>query len=122
MARDPITRPRVEIAIPYRLPRLPAERQEEMYIVQGEEAQAEYFFGHEEVPDVGSAESRAGGAIALRVEWARIGTELGPLDVESSIPGESRAVSPHPCWSDAVEEIDTAANRLDQVLGEPDTH
>ena len=33
---EPIARPALEIAAPYRSPCLPAERQEEMYIVQGE--------------------------------------------------------------------------------------
>src|SRR3954465_2236453 len=64
IAGKPVTGPLLEIAVKYRLPRRARERQQEMYIVQGEEAQSEYLVRHEKVPDVGSAESRTGRAIA----------------------------------------------------------
>jgi len=52
-----------------------------MYIVQGEEAEAEYLVRHEEMPDVRSAEPGARGAVALRVARTRIGAKLRALDV-----------------------------------------
>src|ERR1700681_712294 len=122
MARQPIARPRVDVTIPDRRPRLTGERQEEMYIVQGEEAEAEYLVRHEEMPDVRSAEPGAGGAIAFRIERARIGAELGALDVQPPIPREGGAIPPHARGCDAVEQIDAAPNPLDQVFRKADSH
>src|SRR5438552_12732133 len=56
IAREPVARPRIEVAVFYRLPRITGERQQEMYIVQGEEAQPEYLVRDEKVADVGSAD------------------------------------------------------------------
>src|SRR5688572_15194362 len=93
-----------------------------MYIVQGEEAQPEYLVRDEEVPDVGSAESRAGGAIAIGVERLGIGAELGALDIEAPVPREDRPVPPHPGRRHAIEQIDPATYRFYQILGEADSH
>src|SRR6476646_4977323 len=93
-----------------------------MYIVQGQQAQAEYLVGDEEVPDVGTAESHAGGAIAVGGKRSRIGAILRPLDVETSVAHEYRSIAAHARWCDAVEQIDAAPDRFDQILGEPDPH
>src|ERR1700682_404320 len=122
MARQPIARPRIEITAPDSVPRLPDERHEEMYIVQGEEAQPQDLFRHEEMPDVCSAEAGARGAIALGVERARIGAELRALDVQSPVPRESGAIPPHPSRCDAIEEVHASANPLDQIFREADSH
>src|SRR6266550_2950332 len=122
VASQPVARPLVEIAALYRLPGIAGERQEEMYIVQGEEAQPEYLVGDEEVPDVRSAESRTGGAVTVDVEWPRIGAELGALDVESAVPGKDRSVPAHPGGCDAINEVDTAAYRLDEIFREAHAH
>src|SRR5439155_14980617 len=92
IAREPVARPRIEIAVFYRLPRITRERQQEMYIVQGEEAQPENLVRDEKVADVGSAESGAGGAIAFRIEWSRIGAILGALDVQAPLAGAGGAI------------------------------
>src|SRR5688500_1275686 len=55
------------------------QRHEEMYIVQGEEAQPQDLIGHEEVPDVRAREARAGDAAARLVQRPRVGAELGAL-------------------------------------------
>ena len=81
MAGQPIAGPWVEITVSDCRPRLPDERQQEMYIVQGKEAEPKYLVGHEQMPDVRSAEPGARRAIALRVQRARIGAELRALDV-----------------------------------------
>src|SRR5688572_20051941 len=93
-----------------------------MYIVQGEEAEPEYLVGDVEMPDVGSAESSAGGAIAVDVERSWIGAELGALDVEPAVPREDSAIPSHARWCHAVEQIDTSPNRLNAVFGEAHTH
>src|SRR2546423_6178897 len=93
-----------------------------MYIVQGEQAEAEYLVGHEEMSDVGAAESSAGRAIAIGVERPGIGPEFSALDVEPPVARERSAVSSHSRRGDAVEQVDAAANAFDQVLGKPDAH
>src|SRR5207253_5151575 len=93
-----------------------------MYIVQGEEAQPEYLVRDEKVADVGSAESGAGGAVAFRIEWSRIGAILGALDVQAYLARERRTISSHPSRSHAVEQVRTSTNRFDQVFGESHSH
>src|SRR5258705_8225862 len=122
VARQPIARPQLEIASSYRLPRIASERQKEMYIVQGEEAEPEDLVGDEEVPEIGSAESRAGSTVAVAVEGPRIGAELSALDVEPAVAGEDRAIPAHTGGSDAIDQVDAAPNRLDEVFGEAHPH
>src|SRR5258705_11506504 len=111
VTRQPVARPRLEIAFSNRLPRVAGERQEEMYIVQGEEAEPEDLIGDEEVPDIGSAESRADSAVAVAVEGPWIGAALGALDVEPAVAGEDRAIAAHTGGSEAIEQDDAAAHR-----------
>src|ERR1700730_11074770 len=87
IACEPVSRPLLEVAVAYGLPRSPRQRQEEMYIVQGEEAEAEYLVRHEKVADVGPGESGAGGAVAIDVERLGIGPVFGALDVEAPVSG-----------------------------------
>src|SRR5438034_4995714 len=93
-----------------------------MYIVQGEEAQPEYLVRDEKVADVGSTESSAGGTVAVRIEWARIGAILGALDVETTVSSEGGAIPAHARRGHAVEQVHAAPNRFDQVLGKSYTH
>src|SRR3954468_21590362 len=72
--------------------------------------------------DVGAAESPAGGAIALGIERTRVRAILGALDVEPTVAGEHRPVPSHPRRRDAVEQVDSAANSLDQIFREADSH
>ena len=73
VALEPCIAPGVEGAAEQGGTRLPHQRHEEMYIVQGEEAQAEDLVRQEEVADVGAREARAAGAVALPVEGAAVG-------------------------------------------------
>src|SRR6188508_2536664 len=70
VALEPCVAPAVEGATEQGGARLPHQRHEEMYIVQGEEAQAEDLVGQEEVAHVRAREARAAGTVALRVERA----------------------------------------------------
>src|SRR5215203_3697344 len=72
----PCVAPAVEGAAKQGGARLPHQRHEEMYIVQGEEAQAEDLVGQEEVAYVRAREARAAGAVALRVQRPSVGAEL----------------------------------------------
>src|SRR2546428_4623507 len=93
-----------------------------MYIVQGEEAQPEYLVRDEKVADVGSAESRASGAVAFRIEWSRIGAILGALDVQAPLAGEGGAISAHSSRSHAVEQVHASTNCFDQIFRESHSH
>src|SRR5204862_1818480 len=105
---EPGVAPAVEGAAEQSGTRLPHQRHEEMYIVQGEEAQAEDLVGEEQVAHVRAREARAAGAVALRVERLAVGSKLGALDVQAAVARERRAVAPHPRRRDAVEQIDAA--------------
>ena len=65
VAREPVAAPRVEGAGANRGARVAHQANEEMYIVQGEQAKPEDLVGDEEVADVGAGESAAGGAVAV---------------------------------------------------------
>src|SRR4051812_24495388 len=96
VALEPRGGPGVEGAGEQRVPRLPHEHHEEMYIVQRQEAEAEYLVGLPEVADVGAGEARAGCAVALRVDGALVRAELRAFDVEPAVAREHGAVAPHP--------------------------
>src|SRR5687768_6477897 len=93
-----------------------------MYIVQGEQAEAEYLVGDVEVPDIGAGEARAGGTVAGGVQGARIGPEFSALYVLPPFMGEDRAVPSHARRRDAIEQIDAAANAFNEILRETDAH
>src|SRR5688572_9599398 len=93
-----------------------------MYIVQGEQAEAEYLVGDVEVPDIGAGEARAGGTVAGGVQGARIGPEFSALYVQPPFMGEDRAVPSHARRRDAIEQIDAAANALDEIFREAHAH
>ena len=122
VAREPVAAPRVDRSGADRVARVAHQADEEMYIVQGEQAQAEHLVGDVEVADVGAGESAARGALALVVERPRVGAELGALDVEAAVAREDGAVAAHARRCDAVEEIDAAEHALDEVLGKADAH
>src|SRR6185369_17948318 len=95
---------------------------EEMYIVQREEAQPENLVGDEEVAYVCPREAPARGAIASLLDRARIGAVFGAFDVEPSVAGERGAVAPHAGGGHAVEEVDAAAYAFDEVFREAHSH
>src|SRR5437763_1894670 len=72
--------------------------------------------------DVGAGKSRAGGAVAVGIEGAGIVAVLSALDIQPAVAGEDSAVPPHPCRSDAVEEVDAATDPFHEILGESDPH
>ena len=61
---EPRLAPAVECAAEESGARLPHQRHEEMYIVQGEEAQPENLVGEKQVADVSAAEPGAARAVA----------------------------------------------------------
>src|SRR5688572_15526780 len=93
-----------------------------MYIVQREQADAEYLVAHEEMPNVRATEATAGDTFAAFVERQGVVPVFCPLDVEAAGDREDGSVSSHARRGDAVEHVDSAADALDQVSGESDTH
>src|SRR2546428_1463124 len=83
---------------------------------------AEDLAGHEEVSQVGTRKALAGVAIAAGVRWAAVLDELVVAKVDPSAVRQDRSVSSNPRGQDAVEHVDAAGNRLDQVAGRTHTH
>src|SRR5205085_11984949 len=102
--------------------RRPHQSNEEMYIVQREQAMAEDLVGDEEVADVRAREAPARRAITFLVERSRIGPVLGSLDVDPSIRRERGTVAAHARRRDAVEQIDAPAHAFYQIFGKTDAH
>src|SRR5262249_35445963 len=122
IAREPVAGPRVERPSADRSARVAHQTNEEMYIVQGEQAKAEDLVGGEEMPDVRARESRARRAVALVIQRLRIGAVLGAFDVETPIARECSAVATHSSGRDAIEQIHAAAHAFDEVFGKADAH
>src|SRR5687768_5496451 len=93
-----------------------------MYIVQREQADAEYLVAHEEMPNVRAAETTAGDTVAGFVERQGVVPVLGALDVDAAGAREDGSVSPHARRGDTVEHVDSASDALDQVIGKSDAH
>src|SRR5687768_16355807 len=98
----PVAAPLLERAGHYCLARGASQREEEMYIVQGEQAEAEYLVGSVEVAYVGAGESRTRRAATRFVQWPRISLELGTLDVDPPIHRPCGSIAAHPGWCHAV--------------------
>src|SRR5690349_3696243 len=119
---EPRFTPAVECAAEESGARLPHQRHEEMYIVQGEEAEPEHLVGEKQVADVCAAETCAARTVALLVDGAPVRAELRALDVETSVARERGAVAAHARRRDAIEQIHAAADALDKILRKSDTH
>src|ERR1041384_7659105 len=103
VSREPIAAPRVDVPALNGGTRVAHQANEEMYIVQGQQAKAEDLVRGVEVPEVGAREPRARGAVAALVQRPLVRAELGALDVEPPVGGERRAVAAHARGSHTVE-------------------
>src|SRR5688572_11763840 len=112
VARRPLAPPRSEGAGANRLARGAHQANEEMYIVQREQAQAENLVGDEQVAQVRPREPSACTAGACVINGSLAPAELGALDVEPAVLGEDRAVAAHARGRDAVEQVDPAGDPL----------
>src|SRR5690349_13332487 len=101
IARQPVVAPCADDAACDRSAGVAHETDQEMYIVQGQQAQAEYLVRREEMPNVRARESATCRAVACVVQWPPVGAEFGTLDVETAVARESGAVAPHARRSDA---------------------
>src|SRR4051812_27315155 len=122
VAREPVAAPSADRTADDLGARIAHQADEEMYIVQGEQAQPEHLIGDEEVPQVAAGKPAACGTIAGVVERTRIGAKLGAFDVEPAVAREGGAVASHTGRRDAIEQVDPAQHSLDQILGESDAH
>src|SRR4051812_9722983 len=120
--REPVAAPRVDGTALNGGTRVAHQANQEMYIVQGQQAKAEDLVRRIEVPEVRAAEPRAGGAVAALVQWPLVRAELGALDVEASVARERGAVAPHARGSHTIEQIDAAHHAFHEILREPNAH
>src|SRR5437763_10795770 len=110
VAREPVAAPGADCAADDRGARIAHQANEEMYIVQGEQAQSEHLVGDEEVPQVTAGEPTTRGTIAIVVQRTRVAAKLGAFDVEPAVAREGGAVASHAGRRDAIEQVDTTAH------------
>ena len=82
----------------------------------------QHFLGHEQVTNVGSAELSADGAFALGVDWTRIGPVFQVFELEQTFAGECGCISTVASGHDAVKQVDSPQNPLQQVNRSTDAH
>src|SRR5215218_7908282 len=128
LARRPLRRPRAqtlecrlgecpEAAIDDRTARLSAQLEQEMHVVERQEAQAEQLVLRDEVADVGAREAYAGRARAAVLERALVAREAGVAEVEPPVPGGRRARAAEARRQHAVEHVDARADHAQDALG-----
>ena len=69
----------------------------------------------EQVADIGAAVALADRAVAFRVDWGIVQLIFCVVDVDDALPGEQVAVARIAAGHDAVEQVDAAVDRLDNV-------
>src|SRR5438445_4810285 len=79
------------------------------------QAVPEDFTRHEEVPKVGAAESLAGETVATLVGRTLVLDEPVVAQIDAATPGQDGPVAGDPGWQHAIEHIDAAGDRLDQI-------
>src|SRR5574343_272230 len=94
----------------------------EMQVVDGVQHAAQDFAAAEQVVEVGTAERGAGVARTRRVERAGVGLVAGVLDLDIAEAGEQVAVAGVAGRHHAVEHVDAALDREDQVFRRADAH
>ena len=87
---------------------------EEGDVVPAQQHLAEDFVGPDQVVQIGLRIGR-GRAFDGRVQRVLILGEAGVLEVDRAVPGPGLAVAAGPGGQDAVEHVDAAIDRLDQV-------
>src|SRR5437764_3324936 len=122
VAREPIAAPRADRSGDDGGASVTHQANEEMYIVQRQQAKPEDLVRDEEVADVRSRKAAACGTVARAVQRTRIRAELGALDVEAAVAGKGGAVASHPRRRHAIKEIDAAEDTFHQIFRKPDSH
>ena len=91
-------------------------------VVHDGQPHPEQLFRLEQVADVGPAVLAAGGAAAGGVDGALVPLILGVFDVDDAAPGVQVAVAGVAAGHDAVEQVDAAGHRLEDVAGGAHPH
>ena len=102
----------------HRLHQLLVERQ----IMLGQQHCAEDFAGLGQVVEIGAAVVAAGIARATLVQRGQILGVFCVAQIERAVPGEGLAVAARAAGQDAIEHIDPALDRADQVIGLAHSH
>ena len=105
-----------------RRPRARGQSQDEPQIMQGEQTEPEDLLLVQEMPDVRTAESRAGRAFASGLERSRIAGEAGVPEVEPAGCRQRRAGARRAGREHAVEHVDPARDHLEDPLGVAEPH
>ena len=95
---------------------------EEPQIMLGHQHRAEDLGRADEVMDIGAVPGRAGRARAAGLQWLAVLGEAGVADVDRPVGGECLAGAPRAGRQHAIEHVDPAPDRLDDVVGLADPH
>src|SRR5438105_429826 len=119
---EPFTCPRLNVSRDNGGPGAACQRQQEMYIVQREQAEAEYLVRDEQMAYVRAGEAGTRRAVTIFVHRPRIVAVPGVLDVHPADGCEHGAVASHSRGRDTIEEVDATRDGFDDVLRETDAH
>src|SRR6185437_4083273 len=122
MTGEPVAAPRVQRPSRDRGARLAHEGTQEMYIVQGEKAESQDFIGREQMPEVCAAEAEARGAVTRLVDRPGVQAQARIAHIEPAVARERGAGPAHARGRDAVEEIDAAPYRLNEISRKSDAY
>src|SRR5207245_1704361 len=98
------------------------EPEEERQVVEREQSMREELAGHEEVPEVGAREAAARVALAIGVERGAVARVPSLFERDGAVDREGLAVARVARREHAVEYVDAARDRLDEVFGLADSH
>lgn len=93
-----------------------------MNIVNGNQSGSEHFFYNDQMAQVSAGELRAGVASAIRFDWLRVVGIRSVQKIDATFGGKSSAVPCQPGGKDAIKDIYTAGDAIDQIFGRAHTH
>ena len=94
----------------------------EREVVEGDHLGGQGFAAAKEMVDVGAAEAAAEPTAAVRIGREAIFGEPAPPDVEGPLGGKKAPMAGVPRRQYAVEEIESAADAVEDVRGRADSH
>jgi len=88
-------------------------------VVQRQQPETQQLPRDEQMAQVAARIRRARLAVTARVQWPVVGAVGGVPNVQRAFRCKRRAVAPAARWCDAVEQIDAALDRGDEIRGKP---
>src|SRR5690606_7184743 len=93
-----------------------------MNIAPAYEHGAQYFAGLHQMVQIGAAVVAGGRTGAFLIKRARIVRMAGILQIDPAAPGKGKSVAAVAGRHHAIEHVDTAPDRLNEIVGRADTN